>query len=686
MLSVKLRRTHRLGLIALAGLLLASLPALAADDDKLSGSVELIYRSVSQDGSSQKYDEDFDGLSSGGRISNLSLNWLGDESDVVDYARLNVQGLGGDPYESQWFRMGQKDSYEFSFKRTKQDYIYNLFELVGDEDGASWDAEREMNDLSLRLFPKENLQLIFQFQEGQRTGNSIFLKDIQRDVFRLETPLDQVSKRYTVGADFQVGTLDFVFRQTLRRYDNHFENSTEGDQGLDLAGTTTLDFYDWNQRDTGGADYTTLKVHAPLGDRVDLSISLYGTLFGEEDLTSRVNVSQAGTDYAAAEFGGVCLASPGVACSTDATCDALVGGDVCVFNEGVSRAELEGDTLMFDVGLGVGLHETLDLLLEYRSLDRDLNGTIQRDLDGDGGFEDPDGDAIVGSETLFDYEINTTTATLAYQPTRELRLRAGYRMIDRELIRAGFGGLRDTDLDSDEDDTLIFGASWRPAKWFKFNADYEDGEIKQPFNAVAPFESEHTRVRASFMPQSQMRVDLTYLDFENTNTAEDFRAPGQFWDSSQEGTTWSGNFWHKPNDDLDYGVRYARQEIDSNVRVVFDRDFGPPPPIQDGNSIFDTDNTQFGCHARYAWSNFTANLRWASVESDGDNLALGDVDGLLNNAVIDQDYQDIELGLTYSFDSGMYLGASFRDFDYDDGNDLLDYEGDIFTVRAGLTF
>ena len=110
-----------IGWAAVAGLLLPGPPALAEDgEDSFSGSVEVLYRNVSQDGSTEKYDEDFDGLDSGGRLANLSVNWLSDESGLLDYARLNVNGLGGDPYEWSTFRLGQKDSYELSISHTKQ--------------------------------------------------------------------------------------------------------------------------------------------------------------------------------------------------------------------------------------------------------------------------------------------------------------------------------------------------------------------------------------------------------------------------------------------------------------------------------------------------------------------------------------------------------------------------------------
>ena len=130
-----------------------------------------------------------------------------------------------------------------------------------------------------------------------------------------------------------------------------------------------------------------------------------------------------------------------------------------------------------------------------------------------------------------------------------------------------------------------------------------------------------------------------------------------------------------------------QQQIDSDVRVVFDQDQGVFGTVEDGNSIFDNDNTQWSARVNVdcteRWSGY---VQYWMTESDGDDLLIGDVTGLLNNEMIGQEYRDIGLGVTYNFPTGVFVGAGFRDLDYDDLNDLLDYDGQIFTIRGGTTF
>jgi len=88
--------------------------------------------------------------------------------------------------------------------------------------------------------------------------------------------------------------------------------------------------------------------------------------------------------------------------------------------------------------------------------------------------------------------------------------------------------------------------------------------------------------------------------------------------------------------------------------------------------------------------NFSWSTPWRAFliarinDAEGDNSILGPT--LTNQLIIDQDFYDAEFGLTYTFRSSVYVGGRFRVFDYDDANDRMDYDGEIFSIVAGLTF
>ena len=109
--------------------------------------------------------------------------------------------------------------------------------------------------------------------------------------------------------------------------------------------------------------------------------------------------------------------------------------------------------------------------------------------------------------------------------------------------------------------------------------------------------------------------------------------------------------------------------------------------LDDGISLFTTDNQQFRMMIRYTSSRWSAFVRSWWAGSEGSNRLVGDATGVVHNTRIDQDYTDGELGLTYTLRSGIYVGGAWRTFEYEDmGNQLLDYDGNIITLRAGFVF
>ena len=688
------RRFNLLRLVALSGLLLSlSTPFIIAEDsdseEGIEGAIELFYRAVDVNGEQRKYDEDFDGMTDGIRIGSLQTSWRSEESGWLDHANLSMTGLGGEPYERIDFELGQKDKWSLKLDSWKQDYIYNLFELVPNEDGAAWDAERRFSDLRFAYHPKETIKLVVEYGRGQRSGNSVFMKDLSRDIFRLESPLDQTSERLRIGGDFKLGKATLIVRQELRTLDNDFLNLTEGDLGLDLGNATMVDSYDWDQQDRTSTDWTTLMLQAPLGNRVDLALTVAGTLLGEERLRSEVELEALGIDFSGSEFGGMC-AIGGATCSNDATCDAINPGDVCIPNVGISMADQSGDSTFIDLDIGVQISSELTGSVRYQSYQRDLGGTIDRDLDGDGVFEDLDGDATPGSVTSIDYQFDTLTGLLDYRPTRKLNLRAGYRHVDRELDRSGFGTARDADFESDGDGTLLFGVVVKPAKWLKLHADYEDGEIDQAFTSPSVFERQQARLRATIKPNQKTRLQLTFRDWENENISANFRPvpPAIDFNNMIEGNTWAADWMHNANENFSYTLRYANQDVDNSTGINFDTaGFGGTAP---GISTFASDNTQMRAQLNYRRGAWRCYLQWTDVDAEGTqdvvDLTAPTMPTLVNRENIDQSYADATIGLDYQFASGLSLGVALRDFDYDDGNNLLDYDGQHLTFRAGLRF
>jgi hypothetical protein len=636
--------------------------AAKADDQSRGGSlqgwVELLYRSVDVDGSSDKYNEDFDGLGDGMRVRNLGLIYDRSDGRLMDFARLDMRGLGGDPWESIDFRLGNAGFYEVSANWTKQSYIYNLFDGAPDRDAHVYDTERQITNIALTFFPTEKIEVRAAYRENQRTGDTLFMKNEAGDDFALPTPMDLVYRYYTVGATFEAGPVDIVFEQTLRDHTIHFNHvaGVLGEGQVGLGAGTVLNEYDWNQQQTGTEDVTTLIVSSEIGQRVDITAAIFGTLLGSQTVQDTV----------------------------------LLNSDSVT--DGTNLTKLEADWFVGDLGLSVLLHRIATFHLNYRSYTYDVKGDNLDDLGGTG--------APAGSNTKFDWERKVVSALFEVRPLRTLTLRLGGRQAERMLVRNGFGRPnRDTDFRSDPDRSLTGGLTWRATGWFTLNANYEDVQVDQPFTAPSISDSQRVKARLIFTPKDgAMRAVVGYIDKRNDNTSANFRSPTDQgdpacdpgdpsqaagtcrWNSNADVTRWDLSWFHKPNPRVDYLLRYAEEGIRTATEVAITASIP-------GLDIYDVDTTHGLAQVNFSWADpWNAYFRLWIADSDGATplIAAGFTD--TPSARIMQEYRDGDVGVRYTFPNGVFLGGSVRRFDYDDANDLLDYDGSILTFSGGLAF
>ena len=107
---------------------------------------------------------------------------------------------------------------------------------------------------------------------------------------------------------------------------------------------------------------------------------------------------------------------------------------------------------------------------------------------------------------------------------------------------------------------------------------------------------------------------------------------------------------------------------------------------ENGNSIYDNNSTQWAGQANVRWAGtWKAFVRGQCNDADGNNSLIGPA--YVDRLTIDQDYLDLEFGITHTLKSGVYLGGRLRHFEYDDAaRRQFAYDGDILTLIAGLSF
>ncbi len=635
--------------IPAASLAIALAPARAEEErTAMVGQVELLYRSVSVDGSRDKYNYDFAGLDGGTRLGSTFMEWQNSDSEYLDYARVDLLGLGGEPFESAGLKMGRKDKYKLSFTHTKQRYVYDLFDVTNDVDGNAWDTDNRRTGLDLTLHVTPKIDILLQYSDLERTGDGREIRRVRDgEFFSLERPVDFQVRRYGAGFDMQAGPARIYFLQEFRRYEDQQDFFSDFNNGLDATNSTTIDTLRWIQNDRGEAHLTTLRFFTPLGERVYLAASVYGTLIGDEEVKSRVSQNGSGTDS---------------------------GGSPWNWVDGFSEADIKQDTIVGEIDLSVAIVRAFGVSVGFRSLKQDARSNGSKDLTASGSLSSLASD--------YDYSMNTATIMLEGDPTSTFRYGIGYRIVDRKLDRSASrsqSGQRNADFESDGDTSAVLSLAWRPLPWMRFEGQIEEGSVERPFTTVSPYEVDHARVQATFDMPANVHLDLSYSKYENRQDTLQFG-------SRAESDVGSIAFRQQVGQRVSYMIRYSMQEIDNRVETSTSLD----PAAR---SLFESDNStlyaRLDAQLSPQWSMFLSLL---ATESDGSNPFLGvNFEAAVTPgqaiAAFDQENTDGEIGVRYQLVDGPFFGLSVRAFDYSDTFfPQTTYDGSIVTFNAGFTF
>lgn len=620
------------------------------DAEGVSGHVAWALRDVDVDGSQAKYEEDLDGLSSGVRLEDLLLEWHGapEDAGLADHLRLTATGLGGDPEERVRFDLSRRDRYRLTLHYASRRYVYGLFGLVGDEDGHSWRSRSERNGLELRWHATPQADVVFGFDRHRRTGDRVFMKDVSRDVFLLDAPIDRETRSYSVGTDLELGDVRLSFRQTLRDHARRFLNRTEDDPGLDEADMTRLDSYDWLERDDSQAHLTTLRVLAPVHERVHVSFGYHGTLFGSEDFESRTRQDATGVDFA---------------------------GMPLTIDGGFSEARIERDLRLWDAEVAVRATDEVIVRLGWRSLDVRDDGVLTQDLEGTGD--------VAQRHVRLDHSTDTLTLAVEARPTRRVGFRLGYRLADRALLREGYEGEREPDFRSDGDSSFLLGFTLRPADWVRFHADHEEADLDASFSELSPRDRSGTRARLTFTPRDGLDLGVTWRRTEHDNPLVS---------SHSDATEWSVSVRHRANQHVRWRLSWSRARLERAADVVFDgAAFGGSDATFPGGTLFDVEQDHLsGAVDVTLERGWTLAARCDLADVNGRELASGDDPNdppvTPSEILRDQEWTDYELSVEKELASGVFLGLSWRRLDYDGAEAGLDHDARVLTLRAGLRF
>ena len=489
------RRIGRWGL-ALAGLLHTTMP-LAAQTPVFSGRLSLGVRSVDVNGSRPKFREDID-LTGGARLFELGFTLLPEERHrwLADRVDVDVRNVGGDPFRTLRLGVRKFGAFNFKFDRRGSDYFYDdviLPSALADNDRVSagdfhrFDFERIRDTAQLTVDLSSGATLDFGMERSSRTGSSTTTREIQRDEFELDQPIEEELRAYHAGFSYAWKNLTVMVEERLRDYDNDTEIFLPlPSSGADSGDLSELDAYFVDQFYGYRSREHVARLTARPGSRIELNLA---AVLQSLDLDMSRREFGEGVDFSGLPF----------------TSD--VSGP----------AEVARDTQLYDLDLTYYVSERLRIISGLRRQRLDQGGTVR--FDGE-----PDG-------SQWDMEVTRLEAGLTLLPRSDLTLTAGGRHERRQTVQSR-DGIDDVGLQGHDTERggLFFKVGYTPSRRLRVTASVEENSIQAPFSLASPSDSRRLRLQGRYAWDNGLGLRASYRSTDLSNAASDWHAESAFTD------------------------------------------------------------------------------------------------------------------------------------------------------------
>lgn len=657
-----MKRGSYLLLIAILG----TLPAGAAEDGKtVTGGFEVGYRSVTVDGNEDKYREDVNLSDNALRLFGLDLAWRPERSGALDDLTLEAQGLGGEPYESARLRARKSGLWDLKadFRSSSNFYRDAGYFFRDGGDLHSWDTKRAFYDLDFRVRATGWLTLRAGADRMNRDGSSTTSRDVQRDVFELQRPVDQTATNYWLGADFRLGWSDLTVEQRLASYENNWVMTSGGNDGLEPGGATLI-AYRQQQIQNGDAPVTRISLSGKPVEMLRFGIG-YVRVGAKVDYST--NGAWDGLDYDAAPTG-----------------NAPEPYQTALNNAG----SIERTVDVFSADMSVRPVRQLELTLEGSRRSYDQDGTINS-LETQTGGKDQGTYTVVGS-VHNELQLDGSTLTARWQVVRALALSAGFGWQKRT---ASFQ-IAGPDVVTTR--TLYrVGLRCRPKDVVDFGVDLERGNDEDPYTPVSPTDTQRVKADVNVRPGAGVRLGFRYKDESRKNDltyplgrpTDDTPPATETGNASFDVTSWGATVGWSRGDRVDLTVAYDRTEIRSDAAIVYVTGYTFVPLLDvfttlDRTGYVSDQDAVFGQLRVSAGRGFSVGVSTSLVRNEG---------------TFPVDWSRYGAEGRYQLASGVFARLAFDHYSLDETNpyagdpatptpDVNDFDADLWTVSVGYRF
>jgi hypothetical protein len=468
---------------------LFAFPSLAPGteaEDRLEGNLDIGYRNADVNGNLNKYREDVNLSDDAFRLFDLELEYRPEAATWFDQVILEARGVGGEPYTSARFGLRKSGRYDLGLRYRSSEFFYHddgyFFRTAGDL--HTWDARRSFLDFDLKLDLSDRVRLRFGADRGERDGSSTSSRDVQREVFQLNRPVDQDSSDYWAGIDVRVGWGDLTVEQRFTSFENRWVLSTFNSDGEESGGAC-LDDKVQDRVEDGEAPISRISFTGGPDDRIRFAV---GYTRIDADLDFQVDGAWEGLDYD----------------------DPVLGPPEPFRTTLTNRGQVDRDSDLWNADVTFGLNDSLDLTLDFARRSYDQDGTLDFVEEQIGGKDA--GLFVVQGDVRNQLDLDTYGLILDWRLTRTLAVAAGAGLQQRT---------KDFQLSGPELETerRIYRAAvrWRPNAIWNLRLDFEQGDEDDPLTPVSATTADRLRFFANLRPVEKLAVSFRFSDDSKEN-------------------------------------------------------------------------------------------------------------------------------------------------------------------------
>jgi hypothetical protein len=506
-----------------------------AGDYTINSSIEFGYRGIRIDGDLNKYKSDLN-YKAGPRLfdSSFLMRAKDGKGRLFDTLLVTSSGWGGDPYgqmrilaeKPKWYR------FEGSYRKFK------YFRFLNNIANPNWifspttfsrapnpvtgehgfNTHTQLGDFDLTLLPKNRLiRFSVGYSPERYSGPAFTSYHVGGNEFILLSNLKSRANDFRLGADGQLGPIDFSFQQGFRRFRDDSSINLGATPGVNVN-PAVASFTTFNRQEPArtSVNYTTFSAHSLLAKKLDL--------------TARIVHSTANSNFTFLEnMTGLNFATR---IGSGATAQLGVPNVLLLGQYNIPGSTKRPNTL-FDLGATFLAADKFRISNTFRVETFEINGA---DIFNDtfsvsrGALVDTRSFSNLGVLKGTKYRKYQDTVEGDYQFNKNYSIHLGYRYGSRRIEQtlSGFALnsnaptalVPEDEIENNHTHSFFGGFKARPANNWTVYFDAEHGTADNVFTRIGNYNYTNIRAKSRYAPNRKINFNVAVITKDNSNPSE----------------------------------------------------------------------------------------------------------------------------------------------------------------------